>query len=153
MCSVGLTITIRRHSLTREIAARWIAAWGGGAAIGIANGMVREATYGRRLGERTANQVSALSGIGAFAVFFWKLQRRWPIARGAEALRIGAAWLVLTVAFEFGFGRLAAKKSWRSLLDEYNLREGRAWPLVLAWIATGPVVVRGLQGSRRRAGD
>jgi hypothetical protein len=107
--------------------------------------MAREATYGRRLGQRTANQISALSGIGVFTVFFWRLQRRWPIAKNAEALRIGAAWLVLTVAFEFGFGRWAAKKPWRSLLDEYDLRKGRAWPLVLAWIATGPAVVRGLQ--------
>lgn len=129
----------------RKIAVRWIAAWGGGVAIGIANGMAREVTFGRRLGERTANQLSALSGMGAFAVFFWKLQRRWPIAKNSEALGIGAAWLALTVAFEFGFGRLVAKKSWRSLLDEYDLREGRAWPLVLAWIATGPAVVRGLQ--------
>ncbi len=134
----------------REIAVRWIAAWGGGAAIGIANGIAREATYGRQLEERTANQVSALSGIGAFAAFFWRLQRRWPIAKNSEALRIGAAWLVLTVAFEFGFGRWVAKRSWRSLLEEYDLREGRAWPLVLAWIATGPDVVRGLQGRSGR---
>jgi hypothetical protein len=134
----------------REIAARWIAAWGGGAAIGIANGMAREATFGRRLEKRTANQISALSGIGAFAVFFWRLQRRWPIAKNSDTLRIGAAWLALTVVFEFGFGRLAAKKSWRSLIDEYDLRKGRAWPLVLAWIATGPAVVRGLQRELRR---
>lgn len=122
-----------------------MAAWGGGAVIGIANGTIREATFGRRTGERAANQISALSGIGAFSVFFWKLQRRWPIERNAEALRIGAGWLALTVAFEFGFGRVVAKKSWRSLLDEYDLREGRLWPLVLAWITFGPAVARSLQ--------
>jgi hypothetical protein len=127
-----------------------MAAWGGGVLIGVANGMVREATIGRRMGERTANQISVLSGIGAFAVFFWNLQRRWPIEKNAEALRIGAAWLALTVAFEFGFGRLLAEKSWRSLLDEYDLRKGRAWPLMLAWIATGPAVARGLQRTARR---
>lgn len=76
--------------------------------------------------------------IVAFAAYFWRLHRRWPIPGGAEALRIGRAWLTLTVAFEFTFGRLVAKKSWRELASEYNLAEGRAWPAVLAWLATGP---------------
>ena len=44
----------------------------------------------------------------------------------------------MTVAFEFGFGRLVAKASWEELLADYNLASGRLWPLVLAWIALGP---------------
>lgn len=89
---------------------RWIAAWAGGALIGIANGIAREATYGKRVGEQTAHGLSGL-----------------------------------TVAFEFGFGRLVAKQSWHELLGDYDLRRGRTWPLVLAWIAVGPAVVRRLQ--------
>lgn len=62
----------------------------------------------------------------------------------AESLRIGTAWLGLTVAFEFAFGRLVAKQSWRDLLADYNLAADRMWPLVLAWIGAGPTVVRKL---------
>lgn len=125
-------------------------AWIGAAVIGVANGVLREATFGKRLHERTANRLSAFTAIAAFAAYFWRLHRRWPISGSAEALRIGSAWLTLTVAFEFTFGRLVAKKSWRELAGEYNLAEGRAWPFVLAWLAIGPAVVNRAQRGQAR---
>jgi hypothetical protein len=121
---------------------RWLLAWIGGAAIGVANGVSREATYGRRLDDETANRVSVLTAVAAFAAYFRLLQRRWPLGGRSEALRIGGAWLGLTVAFEFTFGRLVAKKPWRELAADYNVARGRLWPLVLAWIALGPEFAR-----------
>jgi hypothetical protein len=129
-------VTVRR---------RWIAAWGGGALIGVANGVLREATFAKLLGERAAHVASGATAVMAFAGYFSALQRLWPIPTTNEALRIGGSWLAMTVAFEFGFGRTVAKQSWQELLDDYNLAEGRTWPLVLAWIALGPAVVRELQ--------
>lgn len=123
-------------------------AWIGAAGIGVANGTLREVTYGKRLDESDANRLSALTAIAAFASYFWRLHRRWPISGSAEALRIGGVWLILTVTFEFTFGRLVAKKSWRELAGEYNLAEGRAWPFVLAWLTAGPAVVNRLQRER-----
>ncbi len=124
---------------------RWIAAWGGGALIGVANGVLREATFAKLLSERAAHAASGATAVTAFAGYFSALQRRWPIPTTGEALRIGGSWLAMTVAFEFGFGRTVAKQSWKELLDDYDLAEGRTWPLVLAWIALGPAVVRELQ--------
>jgi hypothetical protein len=120
----------------------WIAAWAGGALIGVANGVLREATFARVLGERAAHAASGATAIAAFAGYYSALQRRWPIPSTGDALAIGAAWLGMTVAFEFGFGRTVAKQSWEDLLADYNVAEGRTWPLVLAWIAAGPAVVR-----------
>lgn len=119
----------------------WLAAWLGGAAIGVANGVAREATYGRRVGERTAHQVSGVTAAAAFGLLFAGLQRRWPLRDTREALGVGAAWTAMTVGFEFGFGRLVAKQSWAELLEDYDLRAGRTWPLVLAWIGVGPAVI------------
>jgi hypothetical protein len=121
---------------------KWLLAWIGGIAIGVGNGVVREATYGRRLGDATSNRLSALTVVAAFAACFHLLQRRWPLGERSEALKIGGTWLGLTVAFEFTFGRLVAKKPWRELAADYNLTKGRLWPLVLAWIALGPEVAR-----------
>lgn len=121
---------------------RWLLAWIGGIAIGVGNGVAREATYGRRLNDATSNRLSALTAVAAFAAYFQLLQRRWPLEERSEALKIGGSWLGLTVAFEFTFGRLVAKKSWRELAADYNLAKGRLWPLVLAWIALGPEVAR-----------
>ena len=122
---------------------RWVMAWLGGPLLGIANGLLREKTYGQRLDDRTAHQVSTATAIGGFAAYFGLLQRRWPLQSNDDAVRVGAIWLCLTIAFEFGFGRLVAKMSWQDLLADYNLRRGRTWPLVLAWIAAGPSIVRG----------
>jgi hypothetical protein len=128
--------------LSRTLRQRWLLAWIGGAAIGVANGVAREATYGRRLEDETSNRVSALTAAAAFAAYFRLLQRRWPLGGRSEALRIGGVWLALTVAFEFTFGRLVAKKPWSDRTADYNLTKGRLWPLVLAWIALGPEVTR-----------
>ena len=110
--------------------------------IGIANGTLREVAYKDRVGELTAHQLSTGSAIALFAGYFEWLARRYPLASTREALEVGTAWLALTVAFEFGFGRGVAHTSMDELLADYDLRKGRLWPLVLAWIALGPAVVR-----------
>ena len=124
-----------------------MAAWLGGIVIGVVNGSLREATYAKRLGERAGHNVSGLTAIAAFAAYFAWLQRRRPLGSDREALVVGGEWLALTVAFEFTFGRLVAKQSWDELLADYDVRAGRTWPFVLAWIAAGPFVTR-----RRGAG-
>jgi hypothetical protein len=125
---------------------RWLLAWPGGAVIGVANGVLREATYGRHVPERAAHQLSGATAIAAFALYFSALDARWPLRDTREAVEVGMGWLALTVAFEFGFGRLVAKQSWDELLADYDLAEGRTWPFVLAWIAAGPAAVRARRG-------
>jgi hypothetical protein len=76
----------------RTLRQRWLLAWIGGAAIGVANGVSREATYGRRLEDETSSRISLLTAIAAFAAYFRLLQRRWPlvlawIALGPEVAR------------------------------------------------------------------
>lgn len=58
-----------------------------------------------------------------------------------DLFSMGAIWLVLTLAFEFGFGRLVAKRSWQVLLEDYNILKGRIWILVLATTLLGPYLV------------
>jgi hypothetical protein len=96
--------------------------------IGVANGVGREATFARCFGERTAHNLSALTGIAAFASYFSFLQRRWPLASDRDALKIGGRWLLMTIAFEFVFGRLVAKLSWRELLADYTSRRAARGP-------------------------
>jgi hypothetical protein len=115
--------------------------------IGIANGMLREVAYKDRVGELRAHQLSTGSAIAFFAGYFEWLARRYPLLSTREALEVGTAWLALTVAFEFGFGRGVAHTSMDELLADYDLRKGRLWPLVLAWIVLGPAVVRARRAS------
>jgi hypothetical protein len=113
----------------------WSGDWG-------RQGVAREATLTKPFDEQTAHQVSTLTAMLGFAGYFALLQRRWPLSSTCEALKVGRAWLVLTIAFEFAFGRLVAGQSWSELVADYNVARGRTWPLVLAWIAVGLAVSR-----------
>jgi len=110
----------------------------------VANGITRDLTFAKKMSEPRANRVSVLTAITAFAAYFALLQRRWPLRTDGEAAKVGGAWLVLTVLFELGFGRLVARRSWRELGAEYDLTRGRLWPAVLAWLAVGPALARRL---------
>jgi hypothetical protein len=124
---------------------RWVGAWLGGAAIGVANGAAREATYGRRLPDGVANQISVATATAALALYLRLLDRRWPLESDHQAWAVGGSWLALSVGFEFALGRLVEKSTWEEMLADYNLARGRTWPLVLAWIGVGPLVVRKLR--------
>lgn len=127
---------------------RYTAAWLGGPLIGIANGAVRERLYAKRVGEQRSHQISTVTAITLFAIYFSALERRWPIPSDREALAIGATWTTLTVGFEFGFGHFVAGQPIPELLRDYNLAKGRLWPLVLVWLALGPVSIRRLRRLR-----
>ena len=126
----------------------WLIAWLGGSVLGVVNGVIRETTYKDRVGELTANQISAGTLTLLLSLYFWVLQRRWPIRTTHSALQIGAAWVVLTVLFEFGFGHYVDRKSWSALFKNYDLTGGNLWLLVLVWILVGPAVVRALDEKR-----
>jgi hypothetical protein len=61
---------------------------------------------------------------------------------------LGGVWLVLTVAFEFVFGRLVMGKSWSALLGAYTFEGGNLWPLVLAVVLLAPPLAAHVIGRR-----
>jgi tryptophan-rich sensory protein len=119
---------------------RYMMAWLPMALIGIANGILRETTYGKKMPELRAHQISSLLGILFFGAYVWFLTSRWKLESASQALLIGFCWLAMTVAFEFAFGRLVDHREWSRLLRDYNLGAGRLWGVVLLWIAFAPYV-------------
>jgi hypothetical protein len=106
--------------------------------IAIANGILRESTYGRHLSELRARQISTVILLVLFGLYIWGISRLWRFSSARQALTVGLVWLLLTVAFEFGFGLWIAGHPWHKLLHDYNLAAGRLWMLVLGWVAIGP---------------
>ena len=127
---------------------RWLIAWVGAPVLAIVNGAVREFAYKDQVGESAANQISVGPLIALLGLYFWVLQRRWPLATRRDALSIGAIWVALSVLFEFGFGHYVEGDSWADLLDNYDVTDGNIWILVLLWIALGPAIVRALAAER-----
>jgi hypothetical protein len=106
--------------------------------IAIANGLVRQAWYGRHLSELRAHQISSLTGLILFGLYIWLSLRWFRPATAAQALVIGFLWLGLTVAFEFLFGHYVAGHSWSQLLRDYNIRAGRLWVMIPLWVTLAP---------------
>ena len=123
----------------------WLIAWLGAAALGVANGVARGALYERRIGSRPAHFLSTAALLVLLGAYMRVVSRAWPIPSRRDALQIGLVWAGLTIAFEFGLGRLVAHEPWSELLEQYNIVRGRVWVLIPAWVAIGPVVIRARQ--------
>lgn len=105
--------------------------------IAIGNGVLREAFLKKYTGNFAAHQLSTLSLILFFAAYIAWAMKRFAPASSTQALAVGLLWLLLTLAFEFGFGRWQGQ-SWTTLLADYNLLKGRLWILVPLWVGFAP---------------
>ena len=119
---------------------RYAAFWLVLAVLAIVNGILRGSTYGRMVPELAAHQISTFTAIVLTGTAVWFFHRRHPIASIREAWLIGAMWLAMTIAFEFGFGHFVAGHSWERLLADYDVLSGRVWSLFLVWILVMPPV-------------
>ncbi len=123
----------------------YLAGWFPMLAIAIANGLLRQQWYGRRMAELAAHQVSTVVAIVLFGFYMWLLFRYRPLESGMQAIGVGFAWVAMTVTFEFLFGHYVAGHDWWRLLHDYDLAAGRLWSLLLLWIACGPCLIHRLQ--------
>jgi hypothetical protein len=119
---------------------RYLLAWFPMLALAVANGTLRQATYGKKLPELRAHQLSTLIGAAIIGLYIWFVIRAWPPASMREAVQVGVLWLVLTVAFEFFMGLVLAHRSMHEVLRDYNIAQGRVWVFFLLWIATAPMI-------------
>lgn len=117
---------------------KYFALWFPMMLIAIANGAARDLLCKSAFGELRAHQASTLSLIVLFAIYFWVVIGRWKLESTAQAIYVGALWLAMTLLFEFGFGHIAAHKTWLELFQEYNLAAGRVWVFIPIWVAIAP---------------
>ena len=125
---------------------KYIIAWFPMVVIAIANGGLRQAWYGKHLGELQAHQISTLTAIVLFGVYIGFVVRVWRPASATQAVTIGLVWLAMTVAFEFLFGHYVAGHPWDRLLHDYNIFAGRVWLVVLVWVTVAPYLFSRLRG-------
>jgi hypothetical protein len=110
------------------------------------NGALREGVLLRWFGKPVAPLVSgALLSLIILAVTWFALPWFGRLAAASYAY-VGALWLLLTLAFEFAFGRLVQNQSWSQLLDAYTFKDGNLWPLVLMVTAIAPWLSARIRG-------
>lgn len=120
------------------IVRRYVLAWLGMLGLAIANGVLRQMTFGKFLSELRAHQLSTLLGAVLIGAFMWVVLRRWPPSSHREALAIGLLWMALTIAFECFMGLVLLQRSLAQVLADYNVCAGRVWVFFLLWLAVAP---------------
>lgn len=129
------------------IAVRALLLWSAIIPLAIANGFLRDAVLVEMVGPFAARACSGvlLSGailIWTYLTILWIGRHRLFIYAA-----VGAYWLALTIAFEFAFGRLVAKRSWDELFQSYRFEGGDLWPVVLVIVAIAPLLAAKLRHS------
>ena len=99
--------------------------------LAVLNGALREAVLRPALGKPFALVLSGILLSALILVVAFLLVPRFGQVGRAQALYLGLLWLVLTLAFELGFGRWVQGRSWSELLRAYTFEDGNLWPLVL----------------------
>jgi hypothetical protein len=119
---------------------RAVSIWIAQLAAVVGLGILRQAVLEPWAGELRAHQSgTVLACIVVFTVICVSLP--WIAPRSPQgALAIGVFWLLLAVAFEFGFFHLIRGVPWSRLLADYNLAEGRLLMLLWVTVLTGPVL-------------
>ncbi len=104
----------------------------------IANGVVRDLALTPVIGEEAALPLSGVTlsilvlGISFVSVSFLRL------SRPAAFILVGISWVLLTLAFEFLFGRFVVGKSWDSIMKVFNVADGNLFVVVLLVTAISP---------------
>lgn len=124
--------------MTLSAALKALALWFVILALAILNGAFRESVLIPALGGFAGLVASGiLLCAGIFLVALVAAPWFAP-SDSRQYLFIGVFWLLLTLSFEFGFGRFVQHKTWDELFDAYTFAGGNLWPLVLLVTCLSP---------------
>jgi len=119
-----------------------VGVWLGLTVLAVLNGILRNYTYARAVGDYAAHIISSIVLIAiVFLITFVFLRLVRLDYDLIDLVIVGAAWVALTVAFEFLFGHYVAGHPWSRLLADYNIFKGRVWALVLLAVFLGPLIM------------
>ena len=112
----------------------------------VIHGTVRMLVLTPLVGDFRARQIGVFTG-SLLILLITALTIRWIPASGPRTLvTIGSAWVVLTVAFEIGLGRLVLGYSWERLGADYDVLEGGLLPIGFVILAVSPLIAARLRG-------
>jgi hypothetical protein len=109
--------------------------------LAIGNGILRERVLTPALDSSLAQPLSGILLSMLIVLVTWFALPWFGALRARQYAAIGIEWLLLTLLFEFVFGRYVAGKSWHELMAAYDVTTGNLWLLVLVVIAGSPSAV------------
>jgi hypothetical protein len=114
--------------------------------VAISCGIIREKflalEFGALGGRALGTLLVAVIIFGIIYVYIGQLAR----VSQAALFKLGLGWTMATITFEFLFGHYVMGHAWESLWGDYNVFQGRLWPLVLLVTLFGPLLARKIRG-------
>jgi hypothetical protein len=111
-------------------------------AVAIVCGFIRERILvpglGPLAGRALGTLLVGLIIFGLIYVHVGKIKGATP----SDLFKLGVGWTIATITFEFLFGHFVMGLAWESLWADYNIFQGRLWPLVLIVTWVGPLLAR-----------
>jgi hypothetical protein len=133
-------LSFRRSTRAVELYGTAAVFWLIFAATATAAGIIRETWVVPWVGDLRAHQVGTVVVCAVFLAIIQALIRRTRPSR-QEALAVGIWWLLVAMAFEFGFGHYVDGLPWSRLLADYDLSRGRLLLLLWLTVGAGPVLL------------
>ncbi len=115
-------------------------------------GFWRAKVLARWMGDAASRDLSTFTGtliilLITFACIGW-----FPSRNTSTLLQIGAIWVLLTLSYEIVLGRVALHRTWNEIASDFDLLEGRLFPIGLLFLLFAPLIAARLRG-RLRSGD
>ena len=104
------------------------------------------------MGDFPAPQIGVLIGsLLIFLVAYCCI--RWIAARTPQLLGVGLLWVVLTVLFEVGLGRLVLGLPWERIIEDYDVTRGGFLAFGLLLMLGSPLLAARLRGRKPASGE
>jgi ABC-type uncharacterized transport system permease subunit len=126
---------------------RYILFWLPMPVLGILNGSLRELFLKSYFEEHIAQRASVFTLIVLIFIYGLVIRKKVNLISLSDAIICSISWLLLTICFEFGFGHFVFDIPYEKLLADYNILEGRLWPLVLFFTGLMPFILRRLNNA------
>ena len=108
--------------------------------VEVVHGIARTMFLAPAVGDFRARQVAVFTGSFLILIVAMSLIRWIRPAHTREVVSVGILWLVLTVAFEIGFGRYVVHAPWSRIASDYDLLRGGLLPIGLLVLTAAPVI-------------
>jgi hypothetical protein len=112
----------------------------------ILHGLIRSRFLEPRVGDWRARQIGVFTGSVMIFFISWLSVPWMHASSAAQLLSVGLLWAILTLGFEFLFGRYVARYSWERILSDFNLFKGGFMPLGLIAMGLCPLIAGLLLG-------
>ncbi len=129
---------------------RGLAVWAGIVVAEVLHGIARTVLLEPWIGDLHARQLGVVTGSLIIFAIAW-IAVGWIDARTPRRLLlVGASWLILTLAFEIGFGRYVMGFSWERLGSDYDPSQGGFLALGMIVLLLAPLLADWVRRRARR---